>query len=356
MVRNQRNGFTLLELLVVITIIGLVSIFTIPAIVSSVGDQRILSSAQMLQGALVNARDLAAVTGRSCGVRLLPSDTIPGTFDRAMGLRSPENYVAGLVSVAPDKSYSAAITGGLPCLVLEQSPLAWQQTEAGWVAVPNEPTSWTGNIRLGDRVQIRGQGSYCVCGPWDGQNGDLFVGLTAAPITQTYTAPDGVTQVTTTAEYLLLVNGRDDNQDGFVDNGWDGIDNDQVNGIDDPGEWIETEAWTTPAGTNLSYQILRRPVALDPTAIVHFAVPVSLSASQLTVNAITGNVDVMIQTNGVVDMSGPYATPAAIQLGQNQSLFVFQDNDGHQHNVMIWTRTGRIEADVTAQGQYAVLP
>ena len=27
-------------------------------------------------------------------------------------------------------------------------------------------------------------------------------------------------------EFLFLVNGMDDNDDGYIDNGWDGIDND----------------------------------------------------------------------------------------------------------------------------------
>ena len=52
-------------------------------------------------------------------------------------------------------------------------------------------------------------------------------------------------------EFLLLVNGRDDNKDGWIDSGWDGVNNnfdfEKANGlphlIDEISEWVETEKW-----------------------------------------------------------------------------------------------------------------
>ncbi len=43
--------------------------------------------------------------------------------------------------------------------------------------------------------------------------------------------------VTYYPEYLYLVNGEDDNGDGFVDNGWDGFDNNYNGLVDEIGEW-----------------------------------------------------------------------------------------------------------------------
>ena len=51
-------------------------------------------------------------------------------------------------------------------------------------------------------------------------------------------------------EFLFLVNGLDDNRDGYVDNGWDGVDNDGDGIVDQvidsrnlTSEWVETETW-----------------------------------------------------------------------------------------------------------------
>ncbi len=78
-------------------------------------------------------------------------------------------------------------------------------------------------------------------------------------------------------EFLFLVNGVDDNKDGYVDNGWDGIDNEETgSSTRSPTphrvptvEWVgvETETWQgslhperEPQAQNLPYTITRRPV------------------------------------------------------------------------------------------------
>ena len=102
--------------------------------------------------------------------------------------------------------------------------------------------------------------------------------------------PDGAPPHT--VEYLLLVNGRDDDSNGYVDDGWDGIDNNLPYEIannlpqltDDQLEW-EHETWlgalvnppvlplpfSSPLSTppvlitgilNQSYTITRRPVVV----------------------------------------------------------------------------------------------
>jgi len=193
---------------------------------------------------------------------------------------------------------------------------------------------------------------------------DLAVSADPLLLGHVYTAPDGTTQTPPLApEFLLLTNGQDDNGDGFVDNGWDGIDNDNLNGVDDLAEW-ETEAWGVPAGANLSYSITRRPVIGTPQNTTKLHVPISLAASvidpaatppvpTLYVNPLTRSVDLMINPNGTVDTSGPYAAPSAVSLRQAYSRFVFVNPDGHSRSLTLWHRTGLVESDVDVTGKYS---
>ena len=48
-------------------------------------------------------------------------------------------------------------------------------------------------------------------------------------------------------EFLFLVNGQDDNANGWVDEGWDGVDNNGNRLVDELAEW-ETESWLGRAG------------------------------------------------------------------------------------------------------------
>ena len=47
-------------------------------------------------------------------------------------------------------------------------------------------------------------------------------------------------------EFLLLVNGVDDNANGWIDEGWDGVDNNGDGQVDELAEW-ESELWTGAA-------------------------------------------------------------------------------------------------------------
>src|SRR5208283_3702700 len=105
--------------------------------------------------------------------------------------------------------------------------------------------------------------------------------------TRTYTAPDGVTTATAQPDYLFLVNGVDDNQDGYIDDGFDGIDNDGNGVIDDALEW-EAERWTGAAVQNAPYAITRRPAPGNPNQALLLTVPVSLAASTLAVDRLSG--------------------------------------------------------------------
>ena len=68
-------------------------------------------------------------------------------------------------------------------------------------------------------------------------NSELFVNAGAPGTQSPHAGANG-----TFPEFLLLVNDKDDNSNGWINEGFDGVDNDGVNGIDDIGEW-EQEAW-----------------------------------------------------------------------------------------------------------------
>jgi hypothetical protein len=123
-------------------------------------------------------------------------------------------------------------------------------------------------------------------------------------------------------EYLLLVNSQDDNKNGWVDEGYDGVDNNADGQIDEIGEW-ETESWAgsvlTPSGVDLPYVVRRRPapgpgsreVAL-PTAVVVDATTSLLTRerSRLPINRYAGYADIVLNPDGTVMPGSIYSSPS----------------------------------------------
>ena len=105
---------------------------------------------------------------------------------------------------------------------------------AGPVLIPNPPTNWFWNVRIGDRFRFDDSGRYyTVVGPMTIPNPENFVNdgppnvspyATPLPSLEETYGPAG-NQVNVHPEFLFLVNGVDDNNDGFIDNGFDGINN-----------------------------------------------------------------------------------------------------------------------------------
>jgi hypothetical protein len=146
------------------------------------------------------------------------------------------------------------------------------------------------------------------------------VGPTSVRFTRTYTAPDGVTTHVDSPDFLLVVNGKDDDGDGYADNGWDGVDNngDPQHLIDEPAEW-ETETWLGTAPVNAAYQILRRPAPTGKPTVLPSSVVVDLTTwastherSRCTVDTWTGSASVIVDQYGKVVWDLPYASLASI--------------------------------------------
>jgi prepilin-type N-terminal cleavage/methylation domain-containing protein len=342
------QGFTLIELLVVITIILILSALVLPTVGSVLSHRQVSESARLLQAVLAGARDSAIRNNAPSGIRLLPDPVLNGinpatgqldsgailAANRVIPIEPAPAYMEGLVTIgAVPQSLSLPYPGdgggnypinvpGGTTLVLEES------TSNPFISppIPNSPTSWFWNIRVGDKLQINNAGMwYTVVGPMTQANSELFVNV-GQPGTQSPLARfNGVSVVF--PEFLLLVNGVDDNANGWTDEGWDGVDNNGNGQMDELAEW-ETELWTgaslTQNITNVPYVIRRRP-APGPNArevVFPSQVVVDLTTwsstrerSRLPVNTYTGYVEILVNPDGSVVPTTVYSSPASFGLG-----------------------------------------
>lgn len=381
----SRPGFTLIELLVVIGIILLVSVLTIPSISGAISHRQVGEAARSLSAVLAGARDAAIRDNRPSGIRLMPDPAFNGqqplTLPNPAGgppIANPSPFAGRLdpglplaynriVPISPAPSYSEgfvlqvqptagmfATTGPLAAigdlaypvpspavtapLVSQTTPLVLVEAVVTQVVgvngvpttIPNPPTSWMWNIRLGDKVQINSAGPwYTVVGPMvigpSGGNPDLFVnvGMPGVPMVTPFTQTQFGQSVT--PEFLLLVNGRDDNSNGWIDEGWDGVDNDGNGTVDDIGEWKEAEAWlgSPPSGVQQTYSVARRPVPQLSAREIQLPSDVVIDAtswnttqerSRLPVNQFTGFVDILVNPDGTAVPTTLYSSPSSISM------------------------------------------
>jgi hypothetical protein len=176
-----------------------------------------------------------------------------------------------------------------------------------------------------------------------GQNPELFVNVgppgTRSPLPRLFGA------VTVYPEFLFLVNGQDDNSNGWIDEGFDGVDNNNNGLIDELAEW-EVEAWggsiIAQGVSNQPYTIQRRPapvsnareVALPSNVVIDLttwgypyatqnnaSLSPSLERSRLPVNEFSGYVDILVYPNGTVVPTTIYSTPSSF--GLSGSFFHF---------------------------------
>ncbi len=257
-----RPAFTLIELLVVIAIIVLVSAVALPTILSALSHRQVSEAARTLSAALAGARDAAIRDNVPRGIRLLADPTFNGinpatglldasmplAANRIIPIGSPPNYTEGRIYLYPGPGLPPAVAAipysgpGTPANpnptwgTLSGCPLMVYESPVDSNGLLANPTSWFYNIRIGDQIQINNVGPwYTVVGPMIARNPELFVNV-GSPGTPSPLKLNGIN-----VEFLLLVNGRDDNNNGWTDEGADGLDNDSRNGIDDAGEW-EVEA------------------------------------------------------------------------------------------------------------------
>jgi prepilin-type N-terminal cleavage/methylation domain-containing protein len=403
--RHGRTGFTLVELLVVMFIILLVSAVALPVIIPALSHREVSEAARVLQAALVGARDAAVHANAPRGIRLLPDpnfltfvtdDTNPkfGQLDstkilaanRIVALEPAPDYTEGRVNVRstagllhvplgtgpplsvvypgegggawPYLPGQTALPPAAPVLVVEEALTDHDTSFSGnQTMIPrNNPTSWFWNIRVGDKIQIGQSGNfYTVVGPMsvgpaDG-NAELFVNIGLpgqAPIAGQSGVPllYGNQPNTLPHEFLFLVNGHDDDGDGSIDEGWDGLDTNLDGYVDNTAsstpppysEW-ETEHWLGSLGhvnsggvsLNLPYTIHRRPTpsanaretTLPASVVVDLTTwaDASPERSRLPVNRFTGTIDIIVSPQGEVLPNSIFSSPSSFSLADSYFHF-----------------------------------
>lgn len=376
--RARRQGFTLIELLVVIVIVVIVSAVALPVVLPALSHRQVSESARLLQSALAGARDAALHSGSPSGIRLLPDPAFPLTY-LANGLIDPTQPLAANriipIEIAPAYSEGqvSVVLPGTSGDTTNSSSLAIPYPMAGGggyypfgtnssskanvlmvkevvasVSGLNNPTSWYWNVRVGDKLQLNSSGlSYTVVGPMvvtpQQGNAELFVNMGAAGTK----SPLSDTQAGTTVfpEFLLLVNGLDDNKNGWIDEGYDGVDNNLsqelannvTQFVDDLAEW-EPEAWpaayTANPPSNVPYSITRRAsptlnareLSLPTNVVIDMTgwANTFQERSQFppgVINPFTGYVDILLYPNGTVVPTTLYSSPSSF--GMSGAVFHF---------------------------------
>lgn len=335
-IRHYRSGFTLIELLIVIAIIGLVSVLALPTILTALNERAVVSGAATLQAALVSARDRAAnsvaknliVKGAPAGIRLLPDPALPGCCNRWVETETPPDYSDGLVRI---DTGTFPLPLPSPVLVLEQST----RDKDGLAA---NPTSWFWCLRIGERVHV-GTGAYTIVGPQIVSNQDGFVNVglpgTISPLDR------GSGPV----EFIWLVNGRDDDGDGYIDNGYDGI-----------TTTYETEHWigNLAAGIEFAtYHVTRRPVPLARGTVQDLPAGCVVDCTDRTRSRLPmnpdGSVDVLLDPAGRLVPTTIYSSPSSLGMGSSFLHFWLADRGdvglppkGEARLISLNGRTGKI--------------
>ena len=364
-----RRGMTLVELLVVLAIVGIVAAVTGPYVMNAIRGSAVKSSAQALQGAITAAREAALKDRAPKGLRIMPdsawilSRDSSGQVDparalaggRAFPLEAGPGYSDGKVAVRPEGP-PAGFAAPPSVLLLEAEPF----DAAG---MRNDPTSWANNVRVGDTIKINEIGPvYWVVGPMVSTQADANVErfVNYGPTGPALDRGDGAGP----REYLYLVNGIDDDGDGWIDPGFDGVDGDGINGVDDAGEWAEVEQWHPPHRAGLrqgTYILHRRPIPSMQVAVDLGDRVVDLTGwgaeapprSRVPVDPWTGSVELLIEPDGTVHASKYTSSPAWRGLrGEWIHLWIAERRDvqdapqlaGEACLLSIHGKTGRIVA------------
>ncbi len=372
-----------MELLVVIAIIILVSAVALPTILPALAGRQVSEATRILQAALAGARDAAIRANAPRGIRLLPDLTLSPTANPIPGQILTSNRIIP-IEPAPDltdasihgsatfvdrinsswtnasgnppaypvgsgATYPAGLpigTSTIPFQVLIVAQSIFQDNKVNTANSPvgifNPPTNWFWNVRIGDKFRFNDSGRYyTVIGPMTMPNPEGFVndGLSNATSTlQVFYGQPGATQAFN-PEFLFLVNGYDDNFDGYPDNGFDGVDQ-NTNGVpDDIAEWAETESWLGSQNqadfasqnnlqpTPFAWTIARRPVpspggrevTLPGGAVIDLTTwdfPVN-ERSRLPVDSFSHTADILVNQAGQVIPTTLYSTPSSNTMAQS---------------------------------------
>lgn len=264
--RQARPGFTLMELLVVAVIIVLLTVAALP-VIQTLRQRNISSAALILQAELARARETAVTARAPRGIRLIPSDNprlrfvpsgTPGSkqstpaYDRIVAIEPAPDYSEGLVTAKPHFDPNTGRFPGDTSTDPRADYLRVQECLVNYrsgVALPNPRTNWFWNIRQGDKFRFNDTGHvYTIVGPMGDPSNPIPNPERYVHAGPNYQGP----------EFLYLVNGVDDNSNGYIDDSFDGIDDDANPAYVDPypganGVWYDPPLLTNTPLTPAQY-------------------------------------------------------------------------------------------------------
>ena len=144
----NKTGFTLIELMIVIAIMGILSAIAVPNFMHYMAERRLNGAARMVMSDLMNARTLAVTQNRNVQVAFQTSASAYYTYDKAGSTEVTRNVQTGFgyrdVTVSGNNNPTFAPTGRLSgitaCTITLTSAALTQQKEvkvssAGRVAI-----------------------------------------------------------------------------------------------------------------------------------------------------------------------------------------------------------------------------
>lgn len=415
---RRRSGYTLVELLVVVLIVTLLSAAMIPVVLPAINASRIQSAASLVYGELTKAHDIAVRQNRASGVRLVPDPIDPTrptivTASRLIAIESGPDYSEGQVGRHFQGLYVPP--AGLPQLAGPLNPYLVVHEEkyeniaiggGNVITIPRSPTSWFYNLRQGDKLRLNDSGHvYTIAGPITNPNIAYRPnGSVADPANNP--APNAERLINfgppaiyppslpgnTQFEFLFLTNGQDDDDDGYIDEGFDGIDNDGdgvidpgFNGLDDdgdgsidepdelfyhrnsdgsasyfdpsmgnqlPNEYEKERFVRSPAGNTVSdYTVSRRPVVSpgarevtlpENTFIDLTSWNLTRERSRVPIDPYSGVTDILIAPNGQLVAREANANPAPPQNLAFYHLWLAEGDDLYEPTAPLNASSGQL--------------